>query len=52
MTEYLKPGPFSVPVSNGKMSNRDYDIAVGALVWCWRCGEYVKPGHECHEETK
>lgn len=29
MTKYLSPQPFSAPVSNGKMTKEQYDIAVG-----------------------
>ena len=50
--KYLQPQPFSGAVSNGKMTNRAYDIAVGSLVWCWRCNDYVKPQHDCPEKPK
>lgn len=50
MTKYLNPQPFSAPVSSGRMTDRQYDIAVGNLILCWRCMEYVKPGHDCPEE--
>jgi hypothetical protein len=49
MTKYLNPGPFSGATSNGKMSDVEYQIAVGALVWCDRCAGYRKPDHECQE---
>ena len=51
MTKYLQPGPFSGPTSNGRMSDVDYAIAVGALVKCEKCGSYVAPEyltkHDC-----
>ena len=47
MTKYLNPGPFSGPTSNGKMSDLEYQIAVGALVWCPRCRDYQEPDHDC-----
>lgn len=49
MTKYLNPGPFSGATSNGKMSDLEYQIAVGALVWCDRCQGYRKPEHDCQE---
>lgn len=49
MTRYLKPGPFSLPTSNGRMTDLEYAIAVGNVVHCPTCGEYVKPDHKCPE---
>lgn len=45
--KYLKPGPFSGATSNGRMTDRQYEIAVGALVLCTECGGYVKYDHVC-----
>lgn len=49
MTKYLNGQPFSTPVSTGRMTDRDYKIAVGALVFCQNCEDYLEPGHVCRD---
>ena len=49
--KYLKSEPFSVAVSPGNMTDRQYDIAVGNLVWCFRCEKFSEPDlHKCEGE--
>jgi hypothetical protein len=48
MTKYLQPGPFSGPTSNGKLTDLEYQIAVGTLVKCPACDKYFPPDtHAC-----
>ena len=47
MTKYLNPQPFSGPVSNGRMTNDEYDIAVGAKEFCRKCDAVVTIPHKC-----
>lgn len=48
--KYLTPQPFLVPVSTGRMTDREYFIAVGELRFCEFCKEYVPESHECMTE--
>jgi len=45
--KYLNPGPFSLSTSSSRVTQLQYDIAVGRLVLCEKCGEYYNPdsGH-------
>lgn len=48
MTRYLSGTPFSNGVSNGKMTDLEYQVAVGALQQCPACGKYFPPDeHAC-----
>lgn len=51
MTQYLTGRPFSTPTcANSKMTDLQYQIAVGTLKFCPTCAEYVaQPGHVCPE---
>jgi hypothetical protein len=45
--QYLTNKPFSVACSPGHLTDREYFIAVGALVFCPICDDYKAPKHEC-----
>ena len=44
--KYLSSAPFSIAVGSN-VSERQYDIAVGRLVFCDQCKEHREPGHKC-----
>jgi len=52
MTKYLNSQPFSAPVSNGKMTDLEYKIAVGGLIFCWACAANVENPHTCPSVTE
>jgi hypothetical protein len=41
--KYLNPSGFSEGVSNGRMTDTEYAIAVGALVKCQNCRSLYNP---------
>lgn len=52
MTKFMTGKPFSVPVSRGNLTDRDYFIRVGALIYCPKCDDYRGPNHACKPSPK
>ena len=47
VTKYLSGRPFTESASNGKMTDEEYFIRVGALVYCPACEKNVSAPHDC-----
>ena len=50
--QYLTGRPFSGVTSNGKMTDLQYQIAVGALRFCPTCAAHVAQPHTCPEREE
>jgi hypothetical protein len=58
MTKYLNSQPFSGPTSNGRMTDLEYSIAVGGIIFCEQCKalhapdscplKEIQQADECH----
>jgi len=46
MTQYLSGKPFSVPTSSGKLSEEEYFLRVGLIVYCESCKRNVAAPHK------
>lgn len=50
--KYATGKPFSVSVSPGNLTAREYFIRVGALTYCPKCDDYRGPTHDCQPNAK
>jgi hypothetical protein len=51
MTKYLTGKPFSVACSRGNLTDTEYFVRVGALVYCPTCKTEKAPQHEHSTNT-